>query len=102
MPLKLILGLPHLKNIQHNPNVTVLSDTDTMPYAGVMIYGEATLDLEDAASKRVTIFERYFGDYQAAKDYADALAQKWEPVIIRVKPTKIISFDYTKGSLIPE
>lgn len=89
------------KNIQHNPQVTVLVDTDTMPYAGVMIYGEAELDTEDAVNKRVTIFERYFGNHEHAQAYADALAAKWEPVIIRVTPTKIISFDYTKGSLIP-
>jgi len=91
-----------VKNIQANPSVTVLIDTDTMPYAGVMIYGQADLDFEDAAVKRVTIFERYFGDHDAAKDYADKLAKKWEPVIIRITPTKVISFDYTKGSLIPE
>lgn len=59
-----------VKNIQHDPQVTVLVDTDTMPYAGVMIYGEATLDTEDAVTKRITIFERYFGDWDAAKDYA--------------------------------
>ncbi|MEL6148311.1 MAG: pyridoxamine 5'-phosphate oxidase family protein [Chloroflexota bacterium] len=91
-----------VKNIQGNPQVTVLIDTDTMPYAGVMIYGHAELDFEDAAEKRVTIFERYFGDRDAATDYANRLAAKWEPVIIRVVPQRVISFDYTRGSLVPE
>ncbi len=90
------------KNIGRNPNVTVLIDTDTMPYTGVMIYGTAELDTADAAAKRVTIFTRYFGDTHAAKAYAGKLAAKWEPAIIRVTPTKIISFDYAKGSLVPD
>lgn len=86
------------KNIQRNNNVTVLIDTDTMPYAGVMIYGTAELDTENAAEKRVSIFARYIGEHAAS--YAQGLAEKWEPVIIRITPTKIVSFDYTKGSLL--
>lgn len=90
-----------VKNIKQNPNVTVLIDTDTMPYAGIMIYGVAELDTEDAVNRRVSIFERYIGDHDYAKEYADKLGQKWEAVIIRVKPSRVISFDYTKGSLVP-
>lgn len=88
-----------VKNILRNPQVTVLVDSNTMPYAGVMVYGTAVLDHEDAASKRVSIFERYIGTHGDA--YAQMLAAKWEPVIIEVTPTRIISFDYTKGSLVP-
>lgn len=88
-----------VKNIQRNPQVTVLVDSNTMPYAGVMIYGTAVLNHEDAASKRVSIFERYISTHGEA--YAQQLAAKWEPVIIQVTPTRIISFDYTKGSLVP-
>ena len=88
-----------VKNIQRNPQVTVLIDSNTMPYAGVMIYGTAVLDHQDAAAKRVSIFKRYIGSHGA--DYAQQLAVKWEPVIIAVTPTRIISFDYTKGSLVP-
>ncbi|MAT96035.1 MAG: hypothetical protein CL608_02635 [Anaerolineaceae bacterium] len=88
-----------VKNIQRNPQVTVLVDSNTMPYAGVMVYGTAVLDHQDAAGKRVSIFARYIGIHGDA--YAQQLAAKWEPVIIEVTPTRIISFDYTKGSLVP-
>ncbi len=88
-----------VKNIQRNPEVTVLVDSNAMPYAGVMVYGTAVLDHEDAASKRMSIFRRYIGKYGDA--YAQQLAAKWEPVIIEVTPSRIISFDYTKGSLVP-
>ncbi len=88
-----------VKNIQRNPQVTVLVDSNTMPYAGVMVVGTAVLDHKDAASKRLTIFERYIGTHGDA--YAQQLAAKWEPVIIEVTPSRIISFDYSKGSLVP-
>ncbi|MCB0037329.1 MAG: TIGR03618 family F420-dependent PPOX class oxidoreductase [Anaerolineales bacterium] len=88
-----------VKNIERQPQVTVLVDTNTMPYKGVMIYGTAELDFEDAVTKRVSIFERYIGSHGEA--YAHQLAAKWEPVIIQVTPTRIVSFDYTKGSLVP-
>ena len=88
------------KNVQRHPAVTVLVDTATMPYKGVMIYGTARLAVAEAESRRVSIFERYIGDH--GESYAHKLAAKWEPVIIEVTPTRIISFDYTKGSLVPE
>lgn len=87
------------KNIERNPQVTVLVDTNEMPYRGVMIYGTAVLDVEDAVTKRVSIFERYIGKHGEA--YAQKLAAKWEPVMIVVRPTRVVSFDYSKGSLVP-
>lgn len=90
-----------VKNIAHDPRVTVLIDTSDFPYRGVMIYGDATVDYEDAVSKRVTIFERYVGSRQGAIDAAEGLASKWEPVVIHITPTRMISFDYTKGSFQP-
>ena len=88
-----------VKNIQRNPQVTVLIDSNTMPYAGVMVVGTAVLNTQNAAQKRVTIFERYIGQHGGT--YAQQLAAKWEPVIIEVTPERILSFDYTKGSLVP-
>lgn len=88
-----------VKNIAREPQVTVLVDTNTMPYKGVMVYGVARLDFDDAVSKRVSIFQRYIGSH--GDDYAQKLAAKWEPVIIEITPTRIISFDYTKASLVP-
>jgi PPOX class probable F420-dependent enzyme len=90
-----------VKNMQRDPRVTVLIDKDGFPYKGVMIYGEASLDFEDAVNKRISIFERYFGDHARAVAYAQELAKKWEPVMVRITPTRMISFDYTKASLVP-
>ena len=90
-----------VKNMRRDPRVTVLIDTNYMPYCGVMIYGEASIDPTDAVHRRVDIFERYFGDRASATAYAQAMAQKWEPVMVKITPTRMIAFDYTKGSLVP-
>lgn len=90
-----------VKNIERDPRVTVLIDTADFPYLGVMIEGRAELDFEGAADKRVTIFERYIGSRDGAIEAARGLASKWDPVVIRVEPTRMISFDYRKGSLQP-
>lgn len=88
-------------NIRRDPRVTILVDSDEFPYRGVMIRGEATLDFDDAVGKRVSIFERYMGDRDRAEAYAQALAAKWQPVLVRVTPSKVISFDYGDASLVP-
>ncbi len=88
-------------NIRRDPRVTVLVDTDDWPYRGAMIRGVATLDRDDAVTKRVSIFERYVGSREAAVAAARGLASKWEPVVIHIEPTEIVSFDYAKGSFQP-
>ncbi len=87
-----------VRNIERDPAVTVLVDSSTLPYTGVMIYGTAVLDTDDAARRRISIFRRYIGD--DAEGYAAGLAEKWEPVLIRVRPERIVSFDYRKGRLL--
>ena len=87
-------------NVKRNPNATVLIDESGPPAKAVIIYGEATLDYNDVIEKRAAIFEKYGRSHEQALEVAEALAKKWAPVIIRIKPRQIISFDYGKGSLI--
>ena len=87
-------------NVKRNPNATVLIDESGPPAKAVIIYGEATLDYNDVIEKRAAIFEKYGRSHEQALEVAETLAKKWTPVIIRIKPRQIISFDYGKGSLI--
>ncbi len=87
-------------NIKRNPNVTVLVDEPGPPPKAVIIYGKATLDYDNVIEKRVAIFEKYGRSHEQALTFTQALANKWEPVIIRIKPDRIVSFDYAKGSLV--
>lgn len=84
-----------VRNIKRNPKVTLLIDNQSPPWKGVLIYGEAELDYEDVIAKRVSIFERYMPAENARK-FAVDLANNYVPVIIRVKPKRIVSYDYSK------
>ena len=70
-------------------------DNQEAPFKGVVIYGTAELDREDAAAKRVPIFAKYMSA-ERVKQMAHSLAAQFEPVIIRIRPGQIISYDYAK------
>ena len=83
------------RNVAAEPQVTVLIDTQASPFKGVIMYGAAELDREDAAAKRVPIFAKYVTP-ERAEQMATGLAEQFEPVIIRVRPDRVISYDYAK------
>jgi len=85
-----------VRNIARNHNVSILIDTTDVPFKGALVYGTAELDYEDAAAKRIPIFEKRLC-HEDAETYARRLANKWPCVIIRVTPSRIVSFDYAKG-----
>lgn len=83
-------------NIKRNSAVTVLVDTHEPTLQAVIVQGQATLDYEEVISKRIAIFEKYMGAEEAV-GLANQIAAAWEPLIIRVKPKQMTSFDYSKG-----
>jgi PPOX class probable F420-dependent enzyme len=85
-----------VRNVARDPRVTVLFDVVGAAPIGALVYGSAELDTHDVLAKRATIFRRYMAD-DAADAFARTLADSWEPVIIRVRPERIVSFDYRKG-----
>ncbi|HSD84081.1 MAG TPA: pyridoxamine 5'-phosphate oxidase family protein [Anaerolineae bacterium] len=88
-----------VRNIKHNPNVTVLIDSEVPPFRGVLIYGQARLDYEDALAKRIAIFEKYMPP-ENAREAIEGLASAFTPVVIRVKPQRLSSYDYAKDGMI--
>lgn len=85
-----------VRNIKRDNRVSVLVDTTEPRLKGVIMSGRADLDYDDVIPKRVSIFEKYMGP-ENAPGLAERLASNWKPVVIRVKPEHIISFDYSKG-----
>lgn len=85
-----------IQNILRDKRVTVLIDAEAPVLQTVLVYGEAELDFEDVLEKRVKILERYFEDPAEARAFAQRLANAWETVIIHVRPTKVVSVDYSK------
>ena len=85
-----------VRNIKRNKNVTVLIDKTEVPFKGALIYGTAELDYEDVIQKRIGIFEKRLSR-EDAETYAKRLSSKWQCVIVRITPTHIASFDYSKA-----
>jgi PPOX class probable F420-dependent enzyme len=85
-----------VRNIKRNPNVTVLIDKTEVPFKGALIYGTAELDYEDIIAKRIAIFSKRLSR-EDGETYARRLSSKWPCVIIRITPTHIASFDYSKA-----
>jgi PPOX class probable F420-dependent enzyme len=85
-----------VRNIKRDNRVSVLVDTQEPTLQGVIVHGHAVLDYDDVIPKRISIFEKYLGS-EDDPGLAKRLASNWTPVIVRIKPEHIISFDYSKG-----
>lgn len=83
------------RNLRRNPRVTLCIDEKTPPYRAVVLYGRAeiTVGTDDERTRRLAV--AYLGT-QSGSAYADSLRGQ-RMVIVRVKPERIISWDYGKG-----
>ncbi len=88
-----------VRNIKRNPNVTLLIDDTNPPFKAVLVYGKAVLDYDNVVQKRTVIFEQ-FETKEEAIQTAEGICNKWSSVVIRIKPDRIVSFDYSKASLL--
>lgn len=85
-----------VQNIRRDDRVTVLIETTDPNLKAIMAYGTATLDYDDVITKRKLVFENYMPAEDAAA-LAERLAGMWKPVIVRVTPDRMITFDYAQG-----
>ena len=85
-----------VQNILRNNMVTVLVDASEPVLQSVMASGKAQLDEEDVVDKRVEILARYYPTRESAREFAERLARAWRTVIIRLRPTHIVTIDYSK------
>ena len=87
------------RNTKHNPNVRLLIDNQAPPWKGILIYGEAKRDHEDVVAKRISNIERSM-PVENAQKLATGLASSYAPVVIRVKPRRMTTYDYAKPGFI--
>lgn len=85
-----------VQNIHRDKRVTLLIDQVEPVLQAVLAYGEAALDYEDVVSKRIKILERYYEIPAQAKAFVEKLTRAWQTVILHVRPTRLVTFDYTK------
>jgi len=83
------------RNILHNNKVAVTIDTDTAPHRGVIIEGTAEIEGEVSEETERKFCEKYLNpeDVDEYMRYAHA---KFKSVLLRIRPERIISWDYSK------
>jgi PPOX class probable F420-dependent enzyme len=83
-----------IKCIKKNPRVAATIDTQTPPYRGVIVEGEAELTEEAVAEVTRQLCERYLPPKEAEESYRELMAVP--RYVVRIKPHKIIVWDYSK------
>lgn len=79
------------KNIEANPNVTLVVDSRGLPPYAVMVHGTATVESSMSEADHVALAVRYLGE-DIGKRYAEATAGG-DTVTLRIKPTKVVTYD---------
>jgi PPOX class probable F420-dependent enzyme len=83
------------RNLRRNDRVSICVDTKTVPYRAVVVYGRASLEegVDEERLRRMAV--AYLGE-ALGKAYADAFGGQ-PTVIVRVRPERIVSWDYSRG-----
>ena len=90
---------PRAAEVQRDGRVCILVDDDHYPYKHVTLQGTAQVDesLTDEYLDKLCV--KYLGPHWGAK-YDSFMRNMIDPVIIKVKISKIRSWDYLKGGYI--
>lgn len=80
------------KNILRNPRVSLCVDTKTAPYRAVIVEGVATEDARDYGDLLREVAVHYLGESRG-NAYADnSTATNEDSVVVRIEPTRTISW----------
>lgn len=84
-----------VRDLRQNDRASFCVDTKTHPYRAVIVWGRATVtvDVDDERMRRLAV--RYLGQ-QSGDVYADTLVGA-RMAIIRLRPERIITWDYGRG-----
>jgi PPOX class probable F420-dependent enzyme len=83
------------RNLRRNDRVSICVDTKTAPYRAVVVYGRASLEegMDEERLRRMAV--AYLGEALGNR-YADTFGGQ-PTVIVRVRPERIVSWDYGRG-----
>jgi nitroimidazol reductase NimA-like FMN-containing flavoprotein (pyridoxamine 5'-phosphate oxidase superfamily) len=88
-------GASRVRNLRQNDRVSICVDTKTAPYQAVVVYGRASLEVGADNERLRRMAVAYLGD-AVGNLYADTVSGE-ETVIVRVRPERIVSWDYGRG-----
>ena len=84
-----------LRNIQRNPDVTLVVDRRTLPYYAVMAQGTAEIGPPVTPEVRRRLATRYLGDERAERYLSSTSAEG--SLTVRLRPRKLIEFNGRAG-----
>jgi len=79
------------KNLEANPEVTLVVDSRTLPYYAVMARGRVELGPAFSDEQRLRLATRYLGE-DIGRQYVERTAGE-DSISVRLKPRKLIVFD---------
>jgi PPOX class probable F420-dependent enzyme len=79
------------RNVERNPNVSVVADKRELPYYAVMIQGTAEIGPRLSESDRLRLAVRYLGDALGSR-YAE-MTKDEDSITLRIKPRKTTVYD---------
>jgi len=86
------------RNIERNNNVTVLIDNEKGQ--GILIYGRAKVEYDNVYQTALSVWEKA---YHTSRDKVERLVKAYldtvKYVIVKIKPQRIVTFDYTKDDV---
>ncbi len=83
------------RNIEANPEITVVVDRRTLPYFALMIQGAAEIRPRLSETDRFRLATRYLGE-ETGRRYVERTSGE-DAVTIRLRPRKIIEFNGRAG-----
>jgi PPOX class probable F420-dependent enzyme len=83
------------RNLRRNPRVTLCVDVKMAPYRAVVLYGRATIEVRSDEERTRRMAVAYLGE-EIGSRYADSLRGE-RLVVVRVRPERVISWDYGRG-----
>jgi hypothetical protein len=89
-----------VRNIRRSPKCSMLIDTPEFPYAGVHLWGTASIEgPEDDPDAIGRLFAPYRGDLETATSYAKDLIGYGvgKRVFIRFRPEREVGWDFARG-----
>ena len=83
------------RNVEAQPEITLVVDRRSLPYYAVMARGRAEIGPRLADEERRRMAVRYLGE-ELARAYLESVSGE-EPVTIRLRPRKLIEFNGRAG-----
>jgi len=83
------------RNVEANPEVTVVVDRRTLPYYAAMVSGRVDIGPPLSDEKRLEMAVRYLGD-ELGQRYVERTAGS-DSITIRLKPRKVIAYEGRAG-----